>query len=119
MLFTAGVKRPNSSRLNWAVSAFEPAEWLVTYQPISTTTYCQPEFFRCSAIHFAFARASASLTDSPKESQLFQPIGGVAAIPAGEPGGACADGPRPAPAPPSLSRRRSEVHSARPPSPPH
>src|SRR5258708_38711565 len=115
MLFTAGVKRPNSSRLNWAVSAFEPAEWLVTYQPISTTTYRQPEFFRCSAIHFAFARTSASLTDSPKESQLFQPIGGVAAIAAGESGDGAGSGGKAAAARTPVDIGRGKIRWAGPP----
>src|SRR5215472_485886 len=41
--------------------------------------YSQPNFLRCSAIHLAFARMSDSLTVSAWASQLFQPMGGVAA----------------------------------------
>src|SRR4051812_49800969 len=45
---------------------------------MSTTTYSHPCGAR-SARQVAFARTSASVTLAPKESQLFQPIGGVAA----------------------------------------
>src|SRR5271165_6568069 len=46
---------------------------------MSTTTYCQPKDFRCSANHCALALKSGSVIVVPKESQLFQPIGGVGA----------------------------------------
>src|SRR5271155_5061183 len=46
---------------------------------MSTTTYCQPKDFRCSANHWALALKSGSVIVVPKESQLFQPIGGVGA----------------------------------------
>src|ERR1035437_2522118 len=45
---------------------------------MSTTTYCQPKAFRFFAIQSALAFTCASFTVVPYESQLFQPIGGVA-----------------------------------------
>src|SRR6202030_3868051 len=58
---------------------FPSAVGLVTNHSMSTTTYCQPNDLRCSANHCTFALKSASVTVVPKESQLFQPIGGVGA----------------------------------------
>src|SRR5262245_10737683 len=46
---------------------------------MSTTMYCQPCCFRCLDMYSAFARTSDSSTVGPKQSQLFQPIGGVGA----------------------------------------
>ena len=47
------------------------------YHWMSTTTYSQPKGFRCSAMYSAFSRTCASVTAAPKQSQLFQPMGGV------------------------------------------
>src|SRR5664280_1208280 len=46
---------------------------------MSTTTYSQPWDFRCSAMKSAFVFVRASVTVQPKQSQLFQPMGGRAA----------------------------------------
>src|ERR1700722_14204005 len=52
---------------------------LETNHSMSTTMYCQPCCFKCAAIQSALAFTGASPTVVPYESQLFQPIGGVAA----------------------------------------
>ena len=61
------------------VLEFPSGVGLVTNHSMSTTTYCQPKDFRCSANHWALALKSGSVMVVPKESQLFQPIGGVGA----------------------------------------
>src|ERR1700686_5401840 len=74
--------------LYWEDLEFPSGVGLVTNHSMSTTTYCQPNDLRCSANHCTFALKSASVTVVPKESQLFQPIGGVGAEdspPAGAP----------------------------------
>jgi hypothetical protein len=47
---------------------------------MSITTYSQPYAARYDAMKEALARTSSSVTEVPKQSQLFHPIGGVAAI---------------------------------------
>src|SRR6266702_283019 len=51
----------------------------VTNHSISITTYCHPYGLRCCANQSALALNCASLMVVPYPSQLFQPIGGVAA----------------------------------------
>src|SRR6185295_8675896 len=46
---------------------------------MSTTTYCQPWALSLAAMKSALALVCASVTVVPKQSQLFQPMGGVAA----------------------------------------
>src|SRR5271165_49636 len=71
------MNRPLSSSTNFNSAGLAPG--LSRYQPSSITTYCQPNCFRCLAIHSAFARTWASVMLSLYESQLFQPMGGVGA----------------------------------------
>src|SRR5271157_5942557 len=74
---TAGTNRPVSSIENFNSAVFAPG--FSRYQPSSITTYCQPNCFRCLAIHSALARTWASVMVSLYESQLFQPMGGTGA----------------------------------------
>src|ERR1700730_3178186 len=76
---TSGEYHPCSSRPNCEFLEFPSAVGLVTNHSMSTTTYCQPNAFKWSANHFTLALNSDSETVVPYESQLFQPMGGVAA----------------------------------------
>jgi hypothetical protein len=70
----------------------------------------QPKGSRCLAMNAAFARTSSSVTDVPKQSQLFQPIGGVPArviVQIYNDRKRCASAPRHALAQPVRQRKRA------------